>query len=148
MILILHNIRSLHNVGSVFRSADVFGAEKIYLTGYTGVPPRREISKTALGSENVVPWESAVDVFSVLAELEHAGYELVGLETGPDAVPIGVLCCDHPIALVLGNEVEGIESELRARLKYLTAIPMPGHKRSLNVSVATGIALFVLGCKA
>jgi tRNA G18 (ribose-2'-O)-methylase SpoU len=144
MIIIAHNIRSLHNVGSIFRSADAFAVEKLYLTGYTGCPPQKEIAKTALGSENRVQWEKVEDIFLLLEKLRPKGFAIVGLETGDQAVSITELPSDKPIALVLGNEVTGIESGVRGKLDYLTEIPMPGNKKSLNVAVAAGIAMFVL----
>lgn len=147
MIIIAHNLRSLHNVGSIFRSADVFAVEKIFLTGYTGTPPQKEIAKTALGSEDRVAWEKVENIFSLIEKLRAEGYQVIGLETGEDARPLGDLSSDKPIALVLGNEVTGIEPEVREKLDVLAEIPMLGPKKSLNVSVAAGIAMFVLGRK-
>lgn len=144
MIIIAHNIRSLYNVGSIFRSADVFAVEKIYLTGYTGVPPNKDIAKTALGSENRVLWEKRDDVISLISELKNEGWQVGGLETGGKTISITSLSNKH-LALVLGNEVTGIEQEVRENLDVLAEIPMPGVKKSLNVSVAAGIAMFVLG---
>jgi tRNA G18 (ribose-2'-O)-methylase SpoU len=147
MIIIAHNIRSLHNVGSIFRSADAFGVEKLYLTGFTGAPPRSEIAKTALGSENRVVWEQTEDIQSLVPKLRSDGYSLIGLENGENIKSINETVFDKPVALVLGNEVEGIEAEVREKLDLLVEIPMPGQKRSLNVSVAAGIAMFVLSGK-
>lgn len=142
MILIAHNIRSLHNVGSIFRSADAFGVEKLYLSGYTGVPPRKEIAKTALGAENRVLWERTEDVFALVRKLRADGWRVFGLETGPSVEPLADVGADGRVALLLGNEVEGIEEALRRELDGLIEIPMSGAKRSLNVSVAAGIAMF------
>ncbi|HBP00089.1 MAG: tRNA/rRNA methyltransferase (spou) [Candidatus Uhrbacteria bacterium GW2011_GWF2_41_16] len=147
MILIAHNIRSLHNVGSLFRSADAFGVEKMYLTGYTGTPPRNEIHKTALGSEDHIPWEYREDVISVLHELRTSGYLLAGLETGKQTIPIQTFHSDRSIALFLGSEVTGIDPTFFSELDLFLSIPMTGRKQSLNVSVAAGIALFVLSTK-
>ncbi|MFH1089539.1 MAG: TrmH family RNA methyltransferase [Candidatus Uhrbacteria bacterium] len=147
MIIIAHNIRSLHNVGSIFRSADAFGVEKLYLTGFTGAPPRSEIAKTALGSENRVAWEQVEDIQSLILKLRSEGYSLIGLENGDNIKSINETVFDKPVVLVLGNEVEGIEAEVREKLDLLVEIPMPGQKRSLNVSVAAGIAMFVLSGK-
>ncbi|MFA6131618.1 MAG: RNA methyltransferase [Patescibacteria group bacterium] len=147
MIIIAHNIRSLHNVGSIFRSADAFAVEKLYLTGYTGTPPQKEIAKTALGSEDRVDWEKVEDIFLLIEKLRGKGYQVVGLETGEGALAIGSLSFDKPIALILGNEVTGIEPEVREKLDDLAEIPMPGLKKSLNVSVAAGIAMFELSQK-
>ena len=147
MIIIAHNIRSLHNVGSIFRSADVFAVEKIYLTGYTGNPPQKEIAKTALGSEDRVTWEKVEDIFPLIEKLRSDGYQVIGLETGEGVQPLGSLPSHKPIALVLGNEVTGIESEVVKKLDGLAEIPMLGPKKSLNVSVAAGIAMFELSRK-
>lgn len=148
MIIISHNIRSLHNLGAIFRSADAFGIEKIYLTGYTATPPRKEINKTALGSENIVPWEKQDDIFIVIKELKEKNYKVIGLETGAMAQPLNDFLLEgKKLALVLGNEVTGIENEVRDNLDGLVEIPMPGHKKSLNVSVAASIAMFVFRLK-
>jgi tRNA G18 (ribose-2'-O)-methylase SpoU len=141
MIVIAHNIRSLHNVGSIFRNAAAFGIEKLYLTGYTACPPRKEIAKVALGGELLVPWESKT-IEEAIAECRAQGFLVYGLETGPDAKDIAERL-EGKNALVLGNEVEGIESEVRKNLDGLLEIPM-GQKRSLNVSVASGIAMYIL----
>lgn len=145
MIVIAHNIRSLHNVGAIFRSADAFGVERLYLTGFTGTPPRSEIAKTALGAEDRVSWEKGVDVVEVIEGVKRDGYRVVALENGVGARPIGPM--EGKIALVLGNEVEGIEPEVLALCDEAVEIPMPGRKQSLNVSVAAGIALFALSRK-
>lgn len=141
VIVIAHNIRSLHNVGSIFRNAAAFGVEKLYCTGITAVPPRKEIAKVALGAEQLVPWQQA-SIEEAIAECREAGYRVLGLETGEDAVDIGSLVDDH-VALVLGSEVEGIDMATRILLDGLVVIPM-GKKRSLNVSVASGVAMYVL----
>jgi 23S rRNA (guanosine2251-2'-O)-methyltransferase len=144
MILIAHNIRSLHNVGAIFRSADVFDVEKIYLTGYTGTPPRKEIAKVSLGSEHAVDWEYKEDVFELIDSLKKEGVKIVALENGKGSVDIATYKFDTSIALVLGSEVEGISPELLEQIEDQLEIAMPGRKQSLNVSVATGIALFAL----
>lgn len=141
MIVIAHNIRSLHNVGSIFRNAAAFGIEKLYLTGYTAVPPRKEIAKVALGAEELVAWEQG-NVVDVIRGLHNDGYRVLGLETGPDAMDIRTMQHEK-IALVLGSEVEGIDDVTRAQLDGLVVIPMH-KKQSLNVSVASGVAMYVL----
>jgi tRNA G18 (ribose-2'-O)-methylase SpoU len=143
MLIIAHNIRSLHNVGSIFRSADVFAVEKLYLTGYTGAPPQKEIAKTALGSENRVAWERRGEILPLIEELKSQGFSVIGLETGGESRPIDTFSKGR-VVLVLGSEVTGIEPELRDKLDALAEIPMSGRKKSLNVSVAAGIAMFVL----
>lgn len=148
MILIAHNIRSLHNVGAFFRTADAFGVEKIYLTGYTGCPPRKEIAKTALGSEHRIPWEHREDLDPLLLELKSAGKKIVALEISDRAIPVNTLeISTEQIALIVGSEVEGISPQLLEQCDEIIEIPMIGVKKSLNVSVATGIALFAIMTK-
>ncbi|OGL70455.1 hypothetical protein A3C09_02015 [Candidatus Uhrbacteria bacterium RIFCSPHIGHO2_02_FULL_47_44] len=148
MILISHNIRSLHNVGAFFRTADAFGVEKIYLTGYTGCPPRKEIAKTALGSEHRILWEHREDLDSLLLELKSAGKKLVALEISDRAIPVSALEISlENIVLIVGSEVEGISPDLLEQCDEIIEIPMIGTKKSLNVSVATGIALFAIATK-
>jgi len=144
MIIIAHNIRSLHNVGAILRNAAAFGAEKVFLTGITGMPPRKEIAKVSLGAEDLVPWEAG-DIGPVIAELRLKEYEILGLETGEGAIDIADFEGSRlsRFALVLGNETEGIDVETRAMLNGIIEIPME-KKRSLNVSVASGIAMYVL----
>lgn len=144
MIVIAHNIRSLHNVGSIFRSCDAFGVEKLYLTGITGTPPRKEIAKVALGSEHRVAWEHVEDVLELVRRLKSEGCTIVALDNRPQAVPIDQFCPIGQNAIILGNEVEGIELDVLDQCDTLVEIPMKGRKQSLNVSVATGIALFAL----
>ncbi len=147
MQIIAHNIRSLHNVGSVFRSADAFGVLKIYLTGYTGTPPRKEIAKTALGSEDRVAWEHREDVSALITELKAAGQTVYALDNRKGAIDIQNIPSNDKIALVLGSEVEGVPEDVLAACDGTIEILLPGAKRSLNVSVATGIALFALTSK-
>lgn len=145
IVLVLDNIRSLYNVGSMFRTADGFGVRKIWLCGITGTPLQNGIKKVALGAENTVPWEHAPQTWRVLDRLRKQGYRIVGLETLPDAVPIGSFRGPGRIALVVGNEVTGLSSAVVNRLDAAVRIPMKGVKRSFNVAVACGIALFSLG---
>lgn len=145
MIAIAHNIRSLHNVGAILRNAAAFGVEKVYFTGFTATPPRKEIAKVALGAEDLVPWEAG-EITAVIDKLRADGYRIWGLETGEGAVDIASLTGEAAvarIALVLGNEVEGIDSETLALLDGIVEIPMD-KKRSLNVSVASGVAMYVI----
>lgn len=145
MILIAHDIRSLHNVGAIFRSADAFSVERIYLTGFTGTPPRPEIAKTALGAEDRVCWVKGIEVVEVIEEVRRQGYRVIALENGVGARPIGPV--EEEVALILGNEVTGIDPDVLALCDDAMEIPMPGGKKSLNVSVAAGIALFALSQK-
>ncbi|MDG1950708.1 MAG: TrmH family RNA methyltransferase [bacterium] len=144
MYIIAHDIRSLHNVGAIFRSADVFGVKKVYLTGITGTPPRKEIAKVALGSEHRVEWEQRENIEELIQELKVRQVTLVALDNAKGAIPIESLDTEGEIALVLGNEVEGVDQEIIDQVDALVEIAMPGAKQSLNVSVATGIALFAL----
>ncbi len=150
MLVIAHNIRSLHNVGAMFRSADAFGVEKLYLTGYTPIPPRREIAKTALGSEMRVAWEKAEDVLELFHRLKKEGKKVLALEISENALSVSDArdrFNPAEIVLVLGNEVVGLEPEVLAACDATVMIPIPGQKRSLNVSVASGIAMFALRSK-
>ncbi len=145
MRLIAHDIRSLHNVGAIFRSADAFATERLYLTGYTPTPPRTEIAKVALGGEDRVPWEQAADPLPVIARLQEEGFTVLALENGVRAEPIRAVAArvdPARVALVLGNEVEGVPPAVLAACDGAVEIPLPGAKRSLNVSVAAGVALF------
>lgn len=142
MIIIAHDIRSLHNVGAIFRNSAAFGVEKLYLTGFTATPPRKEIAKVALGAEELVNWEQA-EISELIESLRSDGYTVFGLETGENAQKIKEIESDK-IALVLGNEVEGIDKETLDQLDGIVEIPM-NKKRSLNVSVASGVAMYALG---
>ncbi|MBU1126572.1 MAG: TrmH family RNA methyltransferase [Patescibacteria group bacterium] len=148
MIIIAHNIRSMYNVGSIFRNAAAFNIEKLYLTGISAIPPRKEIAKVALGAVDLVNWEAG-EIEEVITRLKTEGYHVYGLEQGKGSISLDVVVGglqNKKIALVLGNEVEGIDKETIKLLDGLIEIPM-GKKRSLNVSVASGIAMFVLGSK-
>jgi tRNA G18 (ribose-2'-O)-methylase SpoU len=144
IVLVLENIRSLHNVGSVFRTADAFGVSKLYLCGYTGAPPRKEIAKVALGAETWVPWEKRPRTAALLRRLRREGYRVVALETGAMAAPIDRIRTARKIALILGNEIDGVSPGIMRMAHEVAEIPMRGRKGSLNVSVAAGIALYAL----
>lgn len=147
MHIIAHNIRSLHNIGAIFRSADAFGIEKIWLTGYTAAPPRPEIAKVALGSDQRVLWEKREGILPLLKELRLSGKQIFALETGPKPKSITDLTYGSDqtnYALILGNEVEGLDKSVLDQVDQVLAIPMLGQKKSLNVSVAAGIAMFAL----
>ncbi len=151
VVLILDNIRSLHNVGSIFRTADGVGVKKIYLLGITPEPVdllgrvRGPIAKVALGAEGIVPWEK-ISSFSRLAkELRADGYGICALEQAKTSVDYRKLPRKiQKIALVLGNEVEGVSKAILRSSDFILEIPMVGEKESLNVSVSAGIALFRL----
>lgn len=142
-ILWLHNIRSLHNVGAAFRNADAFGIHKLMLSGFTPRPPRPEITKTAIGAEEHVLWESADDFEKEAGLLKKAGYHIIGLEQTDQSILLqNYICPDSKICLVLGNEVTGIDNQLLSILDNAVEIPQFGMKHSLNVSVASGVALY------
>lgn len=148
--LLAHNIRSLHNVGSFFRTSDVFGVDKVFLTGYTGHPPDEKLSKVALGADQIVPWEYAKTPGLVIRKLKHAypSLRVVGLENnlpkGKKAVSLSKFVPKGPILLVLGEEVSGIPASLQKQCNLFVEIPQFGQKESLNVSVAFGIAAYAI----
>ncbi|HQB94044.1 MAG TPA: RNA methyltransferase [Candidatus Omnitrophota bacterium] len=140
--VLLNNIRSLHNVGSIFRTADGAGVEKIYLCGITGHPPDTKITKTALGAEKEVPWTYEREAAIVLGKLKAEGYEIVLLEQLEQSVPYEAFTPSERVCLVVGNEIEGVSDGLLPLCDRTIEIGMAGLKNSLNVSVAFGIAAF------
>jgi tRNA G18 (ribose-2'-O)-methylase SpoU len=163
LVAILHNIRSIHNVGSIFRTADGAGVRKLYLCGITPAPfdrfknIRPDFAKVALGAEKLVAWAAEKDTAATIAALKKDGYEIFALEQSPRSVPYYKAFDDQvshggdavrgggkKIALVLGAEVDGIPDDLLALADRVIEIPMHGGKESLNVSVAFGIAAFGL----
>ena len=138
--ILVENVRSVHNVGSIFRSADGFGADRIYLTGYTACPPREDLSKTALGSEKVVPWEHFKNPVDAAKKILKQGISLVLLEQTVKSKPIYDIQWNFPVCFIVGNEVTGVSEELSEMADIHAEIPMRGIKQSLNVSVATGVA--------
>lgn len=144
--LLLDNIRSLYNVGSMFRTADGFGVDKIWLCGYTGTPEQNGLKKVALGAENSVAWEKVGQTWRLVERLKREGFFVVGLELAPEAVELKKLKIPpgRAVALVVGNEVTGLSPALRRRLDAVVEIPMRGVKESFNVSVACGVALYEL----
>lgn len=140
LTVLLNNIRSLYNVGSIFRTADGIGAEKIWLCGITGFPPDARISKTALGAEQTVPWQYDRDARSVLRGLKTRGYQIVLLEQLAESVPYQHYKPVEPVCLVVGNEISGVDDELISLCDRTLEIEMVGLKNSLNVAVAFGIA--------
>jgi 23S rRNA (guanosine2251-2'-O)-methyltransferase len=150
--VLLHNIRSAHNVGSIFRTADAAGISRIYLSGYTPKPVDRfgrlqkEIAKTALGAERSVPWEYFTSPDTLISKVKKEGWQIVGVEQDKRAIDYRKFKIKKPTLFILGNEVRGLSPSLRAKCDTLIEIPMHGTKESLNVSVAAGIILFsVLG---
>lgn len=146
--VIVNNVRSLHNVGSIFRTADAFGVSKIYLTGYTGSPTnpvhKNKIAKTALGAETWVNWEYVKSAVRLIKKLKKDGVRIVALENNIKTTPIYKFKPRFPLALVLGEEVKGIAKPILNLCDAAIEIPMVGKKESLNVSVAFGIAAYKL----
>ena len=144
--VVLHNIRSLHNVGSVFRSSDAFGVKEIVISGFTPRPPRPEITKTAIGAEEFVKWTGWDDTGALFTSLKKDGYYIVGMEQTDQSTPLPDFeAKTHPkLAIVMGNEVTGIDDEVMPFIDEFIAIPQFGHKHSLNVSVAAGVVLYAL----
>ncbi len=150
--MIAHNIRSIHNVGSIFRTCEGFGVQKLFLSGYTpspgiGLPHvakkvAEAIHKTALGAEEIVPFEYCEDISELIAKLRSDGFRIVGLEQDPRSVMLPDYKPFTKTALILGEEVAGIAPSLRNLCDDLVEIPMFGRKESFNVSVATGIAIY------
>lgn len=143
LVVILDDVRSRHNVGSIFRSADAFGVTRILLCGFTPQPPHREIEKTALGATLSVPWSHVEDTADAVRGLQAEGYRVLAVEQTVQAVPIGdVVPDDRPLALVFGNEVEGVSDAVVQACDACMVIPQHGSKHSLNVSVCAGVVLW------
>ena len=143
IILILDNIRSLHNVGAIFRTAEACNVEKIYLTGICGKPPRKEISKTALGAEKVVEWEYKKSILDLIRDLQKQGYFLVAAELNQRSINFKKADYKFPLALIVGHEREGISDEILDLVDLIVEIPMLGvHAKSLNVATSCGIILY------
>jgi tRNA(Leu) C34 or U34 (ribose-2'-O)-methylase TrmL len=140
LVVLVDNVRSLWNVGSIFRTADAFAAERLVLCGITGCPPRPQIAKTALGAEQVVPWRYEASAVEALEQVRSDGYSVVALETTAAAVSLEQMRWPRKVCLVLGNEVAGVSPQLLERADHHLSIPMLGVKDSLNVAVAFGIA--------
>ena len=142
--LILDNVRSMHNVGSVFRTADAFLVESIELCGYTPKPPHRDIHKTALGATETVPWTSWDSAADAVKSLIADGYRVLAVEQTTGSVPLNRLSVDpdEKIALVFGNEVEGVSTDVIALCAGSIEIPQMGMKHSLNVSVSAAMVLW------
>jgi len=140
----LHDIRSLHNTGSAFRSCDAFGVGELLLSGFTPIPPRPEITKTALGAEEHVDWKQMTDPLTHIRALKKEGYIIAGIEQVHDSILLNEYLPknDTKICVIFGNEVTGIYSKLLPELDICLEIPQFGMKHSLNISVTVGIVLF------
>lgn len=143
LVAILDSIRSLYNVGSIFRTADALGIEHLYLTGFTGTPAdalnRERIHKTALGAETTVPWSYASDLATLTAQLKQDGFTIVALEQTPTAESFLTYSAPDKIALIVGHELYGVNESVLTHADHAIHIPMLGQKESLNVAVAFGI---------
>jgi 23S rRNA (guanosine2251-2'-O)-methyltransferase len=149
IVVLLDNIRSLYNTGSILRTADASGVERVVLCGITPRPDqgsrqRRAIAKTALGAEDTVRWEYQPDTHAALQSLAAAGYHIAAVETSSDAVNLFEWTPRWPVCLVFGHEVDGVSSSLDAHVETVIRIPMLGQKRSLNVATAAGVVLYEL----
>lgn len=144
--ILLDNLRSLHNVGSAFRTADAFRIEKIFLTGITGIPPHREIQKTALGATESVVWEYAEKSSDAALKLKHQGYKIICIEQTNESTPLQEFEPDPSgrYCLVFGNEINGVSEEVIELADKALEIPQTGTKHSLNVSVCLGIVVWEL----
>lgn len=146
IMAVLDNIRSMHNVGSVFRTADAFLLEGICLCGYTPQPPHRDIHKTALGATETVDWIHFPTTLEAVQQLKERGYKLFAIEQVEDSISLEefTVNADDKIAVVFGNEVEGVNSDVIKLCDGCIEIPQMGMKHSLNISVAAGIVLWQL----
>lgn len=144
VIVVLENIRSMQNVGSVFRTADAFLVEAIYLIGYTPQPPHRDIHKTALGATETVNWKYFAKTSEAITELKANGYKLFGIEQAEGSMLLQDFEKEkeEKIALIFGNEAEGVEQETLLQCDGCIEIPQLGSKHSLNISVAAGVVLW------
>ena len=149
VIVVLENIRSMQNVGSVFRTADAFLVEAIYLIGYTPQPPHRDIHKTALGATETVTWKYFAKTSDVIADLKANGYKLFGIEQAEGSILLQDFKKkeEEKIALIFGNEAEGVEQETLLQCEGCIEIPQFGMKHSLNISVAAGVVLWEMARK-
>lgn len=144
IVVILDNIRSAMNVGSVFRSSDAFAIERLVLVGITATPPSREITKTAIGATSSVDWTHVDDITDTLVKLKEDGYTIASIEQTDSSVSLldWDMKPDHKLAIVMGNEVDGVSDEALALSDVAIEIPQYGTKHSLNVSVCTGVLLW------
>jgi 23S rRNA (guanosine2251-2'-O)-methyltransferase len=149
LMVILDNVRSMHNVGSVFRTADAFLLSGIYLCGYTPRPPHRDIQKTALGATETVEWSYFEQITDSINRLKEQGYKIWAVEQTADSIPLQDFMpeAQDKLALVLGNEVEGVSEAVLSLCDGVLEIPQFGTKHSLNVSVAAGIVLWEVAKK-
>ena len=146
VIVVLENIRSAYNVGSVFRTADAFLLEAIYITGYTCIPPHKEIKKTALGAEDTVTWKHFTNASLAIEELKELGYTIYAVEQAEGSIALHELLykAGEKVAVIMGNEVTGVEQTTIAQCDGVIEIPQLGMKHSLNIATAAGVVLWEL----
>jgi len=147
LIIILDNVRSLHNVGSVFRTSDAFLVESVFLCGITATPPHAEIHKTALGAEYSVDWKYFENTLDAVKELKQKGYQIAAVEQAENSIMLDHFHPDNQerkYALILGNEVKGVDQDVMNQCDFCIEIPQFGTKHSLNVSVTAGIVIWEL----
>lgn len=144
VVVVLDNVRSMNNIGSVFRTADAFLVEKLFLCGITATPPQNEIHKTALGATETVSWEYNADTLHVLINLKKMGYRLLAIEQAENSLKLGSFSIvpDQKLALVFGHEVRGVQQKVIDFCDAVLEIPQFGTKHSINVSVCAGIVLW------
>lgn len=148
VFVLLHNIRSTHNVGSIFRTCDALGVEKIYLSGYSPTPldkfgrPRKDVAKVALGAEKNIEWQYVKNPKKILSDLKKERFQIIALEQSKKSVDYKKVKVKYPVLFLVGNEVDGISENILKLCDMVAEIPMRGKKESLNVSVAFGVGLF------
>lgn len=144
VVILLHNLRSMHNVGAAFRCAEAFGIQRILLSGVTPAPPRPEITKTAIGAEEYVKWQKIEDTKGAIKKMNENNYLIAGIEHTDSSIllPNYSVPKDKKMCLIFGNEVTGIDEKILPFIDTFIEIPQYGNKHSLNVSVAVGVALY------
>lgn len=150
LTVVVDNVRSLHNVGSVFRTSDAFRVERVVLCGITATPPHAEIHKTALGAEDVVEWSHYTDTVEAVNELKASGYEVYAIEQVENSIALQdfVVESGKKYAVILGNEVKGVQQQVVDICDGSIEIPQFGTKHSLNVSVTAGMVIWEFACKS
>ncbi|NCX95380.1 MAG: TrmH family RNA methyltransferase [Chitinophagia bacterium] len=144
--VILENVRSMHNVGAIFRSCDAMGVNEVYLVGYTPQPPHRDIQKAALGATETVKWRYFSNIEEAILHAGKSGYSIAGIEQAHHSILLNQAVAELPpkVAIILGNEVDGVSDTALSLCNYCIEIPQVGDKHSFNIAVAAGIVLWEL----
>jgi len=143
IVVVLDNIRSMHNIGSIFRTCDALGVKSIILCGICAVPPNKEIHKTALGATEFVPWQYFKNTHEAIIDLKNKNYEIVSMEQTDNSISLtNFIPVKNKVGLILGNEVNGVDSEIIKLSSSIVEIKQYGIKKSINVGIAAGIALW------